>query len=107
MDGIHDLGGVHGFGSVEVAAAEPVFNTEWERRTARAMMGTLIGLQTGSAVFRHSIERMDPAHYLTSSYYEHWLTGVSTLLVEAGLVSEDELERRAGEGSHSRVRIGE
>jgi hypothetical protein len=24
---------------------------------------------------------MDPAHYLTSSYYEHWLTGGSTLLV--------------------------
>jgi nitrile hydratase len=39
---------------------------------------------------------MDPGHYLTSSYYEHWLTGISTLIVEAGLVTADELDRRAG-----------
>ena len=38
-------------------------------------------------MFRHSIERMDPAHYLSSSYYEHWLTGVATLAVEAGVVT--------------------
>ena len=43
-----------------------------------------------------SIERMNPGHYLTSSYYEHWLTGISTLIVEAGLVSPEELDRRAG-----------
>jgi nitrile hydratase len=39
---------------------------------------------------------MDPGHYLTSSYYEHWLTGVTTLLVEAGITTSDELDRRAG-----------
>ena len=33
--------------------------------------------------FRHSIERMDPAHYLSSPYFEHWLTGVATMAVEA------------------------
>jgi nitrile hydratase subunit beta len=96
MDGIHDLGGLDGFGSVETTADEPVFAAEWERRAVRAMLGTVIALRAGGARFRHSIERMDPAHYLNSSYYEHWLTGISTLLVEAGLVSSEELDRRAG-----------
>jgi len=45
---------------------------------------------------RHSIERMDPGHYLTASYYEHWLTGAATLAVEHGLVTRSELEARAG-----------
>lgn len=81
---------------MEVAADEPVFAEDWERRALRASMATLIGLQPGGARFRHSIERMDPAHYLTSSYYEHWLTGVSTLLVEAGVTSAEDLEHRCG-----------
>ncbi len=37
---------------------------------------------------------MDPGHYLTSSYFEHWLTGVATLLVEEGMISRDELVAR-------------
>ena len=96
MDGIHDLGGVEGFGPVEVERDEPVFHADWERRAFRVNLAILMALQPSGGAFRHSIERMDPAHYLTSSYYEHWLTGVSTLLVEAGRVSSDELDRRAG-----------
>jgi len=46
--------------------------------------------------FRHAIERMDPVHYLSSSYYEHWLTATATLLVEMGVVTIAELEARAG-----------
>ena len=96
VDGIHDLGGLEGFGRVEVERDEPVFHEDWERRVFRLNTAILIGLGPSGGAFRHSIERMDPAHYLTSSYYEHWLTGVSTLLVEAGLVSSGELDRRAG-----------
>jgi nitrile hydratase len=55
-------------------------------------------LRPPSAAIRHTIERMDPAHYLSSSYYEHWLTAISTLFVEADVVSQEELERRAGGG---------
>jgi nitrile hydratase len=96
MDGIHDLGGMHGFGAVEASPSEPVFAEDWERRALRAMMATTIGLGVGGAQFRHSIERMDPGHYLTSSYYEHWLTGISTLLVEAGTTTSEDLDGRAG-----------
>jgi len=46
--------------------------------------------------FRHAIERMAPGHYLTSSYYEHWLTAAATLAVEHGLLTREDLEARAG-----------
>ena len=96
MDGIHDLGGVDGFGTVDAPASEPYFSDEWERRAFMVNMAVLGAVNPGGPGFRHSIERMDPAHYLTSSYYEHWLTGAATLLVEAGVTSKEELERRAG-----------
>jgi nitrile hydratase len=95
MDGIHDMGGLEGFGPVVAPPpSEPVFAEDWERRTFRVNIAVGMGLQPNG--FRHGIERMDPAHYLGSSYYEHWLTGVSTLVAEAGLTSQDDLDRRAG-----------
>jgi nitrile hydratase beta subunit len=97
VDGVHDLGGLDGFGQVLHEASEPMFHDAWERRTFRVVIGTLgFFSPNGGGKFRHSIERMEPAHYLSSSYFEHWLTAVSTLTVEAGLAKPDELERRAG-----------
>jgi nitrile hydratase len=96
VDGVHDLGGLDGFGPVEHEPAEPVFAEDWERRSFRLMIGSIGSLGVNGGMFRHSIERMDPAHYLSSPYFEHWLTGVTTLAVEAGAASADELERRAG-----------
>ena len=96
MDGIHDLGGMQGFGPVDHAPAEPVFHEPWEGR-ARALMEVVLGaVQPNGGEFRHAIERMDPGHYLTSSYYEHWLTAAATLAVEHGLLTREELEARAG-----------
>jgi nitrile hydratase beta subunit len=96
MDGAHDLGGMEGFGAVERRRLEPVFGEDWERRVFRARLAARAALRPAGGAFRHSIERMDPAHYLSSSYYEHWLTGVATLLVESGVVSHEELAHRAG-----------
>src|SRR4029079_9664536 len=87
MDGIHDLGGMHGFGPIVVERDEPVFHARWESR--------LMALQNasgGSFVpnldrFRHAIERMRPAEYLTAGYYGRWLRALDTLVVEAGDVA--------------------
>jgi len=97
VDGIHDLGGRQGFGPVAVEENEPVFHAPWER-VARAVTYAAIGNapNASTSLFRHAIERMEPAHYLSSPYYEHWLTAAATLAVEAGLVTRDELEERAG-----------
>ncbi len=98
MDGIHDLGGLQGLGPVAHSPAEPVFRDRWEA-AARALLMVVAGAVGASGgEFRHSIERMDPGHYLTSSYYEHWLTAAATLAVEHGLVTHSDLEARAGGG---------
>src|SRR6266568_660107 len=64
---------------------------------AWALMMVVSGaVDASGGEFRHSIERMEPGHYLTSGYYEHWLTAAATLAVEHGLVTHAELEARAG-----------
>ena len=40
MNGVHDMGGMHGFGPIEVEENEPVFHEPWEGRL-RAMRSTI------------------------------------------------------------------
>jgi nitrile hydratase subunit beta len=96
VDGIHDLGGMQGFGPVAHSPAEPAFPDRWQA-LARALMAVVVGaVEASGGEFRHSIERMEPGRYLTSSYYEHWLTAAAALAVEYGLVTRSDLEARAG-----------
>jgi nitrile hydratase len=90
VHGIHDLGGMEGFGPVVQEKDEPLFHQPWERRAFAITMATFPLLRGGQ--FRHGIERMDPRHYLDSSYYEHWLTSAATGLVENGHITREELE---------------
>ena len=96
MNGVHDLGGADGFGTVEVEPHEPVFHARWEGRVFAAAAAITGQRLANVHSFRHAIERMAPVHYLESPYYEHWLTAVATLLVERGLLTREELETRAG-----------
>ena len=91
MDGMHDMGGRQGFGPVKFVPNAPVFHAEWERRVnALYAMAVKHGVYNMDE-YRHAIERMDPRHYLSASYYERTLTGLATLLVEKGLVTAEEL----------------
>lgn len=92
MNGIHDLGGMHGFGPIAPEPDEPVFHAEWERRCfALTLAAGFLG-RWNIDMSRFAREGMDPGHYLTSSYYEHWLYGLEVLLHEQGLLSAAELE---------------
>src|SRR5262245_42109435 len=94
MDGVHDLGGMHGFGPVEREENEPPFHAPWEA-TVVAIMRDALGAGLYSIdEFRHGIERMDPAHYLGSSYFEHWLDGIARILIEKGVVSGAAMDER-------------
>ncbi len=62
MNGIHDLGGMDGFGRVVVEPDEPVFHEAWEGRVFGLVAGT--NLPPNTDAFRHAIERMDPLRYL-------------------------------------------
>jgi nitrile hydratase subunit beta len=94
MNGAHDLGGMHGLGPIDAEANEPVFHEEWERRMFGLFIATFAGGHFNVDEFRHAIERMNPAHYLESPYYEHWLHSCETLLVEGGAISRKELDAR-------------
>jgi nitrile hydratase len=90
MDGVHDVGGMHGFGRVDPDDEGP-FHHEWERATFGTFVATLgQGLYSMDEV-RHSIERMAPDRYLTATYFEKWLAGMETLLTEAGVVTPGDL----------------
>ncbi len=96
MDGMHDLGGKQGFGRIRFTKKAPTFHAAWEKR-----VNALYSLAVKRGIFnmdeyRHAIERMEPRHYLSASYYERSLTSLATLLVEKGVMTREELERRAG-----------
>ena len=95
MDGIHDLGGRQGFGAVRYTPNARAVHASWEVR-----VNSLYSFAVRQGIFnmdeyRHAVERMEPRHYLAASYYERSLTSLATLLVEKGIVTREELERRA------------
>ena len=95
MDGVHDLGGMQGFGPVEREEHEPVFHAPWEAAVLAMMRaGGARGFYNIDE-FRHAIERMRPAGYLAATYYEKWLDGIARLFVEKGVVTGEEIEARA------------
>jgi nitrile hydratase len=91
VNGVHDMGGTHGFGPVVREPDEPVFHAAWEGKV-RAMMRLTRGAGYYNLdEFRHAIERMPPEDYLRAGYYERWLHSVETLLLQKGVITADEL----------------
>jgi len=91
VNGVHDMGGMHGFGRVGTEPDEPVFHAPWEGRVLamNRAMGYL-GLWNID-IGRFSRETLPPHVYLGSSYYKKWELGLEKLCVQFGLVSDDEL----------------
>ena len=84
MDGIHDLGGMHGFGAVVVERDERVFHAAWEGRVFALVGLALAGGLANVDAFRHAIERLSPVEYLTAGYYGRWLAALERLVAERG-----------------------
>jgi nitrile hydratase subunit beta len=97
MNGIHDMGGMDGFGPVEPEADEPVFHEPWEGRVLALTRGCGAWGKWNIDRSRFGIEQMPPAAYLSASYYEKWLWRLEKLLVDAGMVTGEEIERRYAE----------
>src|ERR1700735_4468218 len=91
MDGIHDMGGMHGFGKVEPEANEPVFHAPWEGRclALNRAMGA-IGAWTIDEG-RAGVEKLPPEVYLAASYYGKWALRLYNMVVEYGYAGADEL----------------
>ena len=92
MNGVHDLGGMHGFGPIVREVNEPLFHAPWEARVFG--IAELSDDFFNIDAFRHGIERMEPAHYLRAPYYERWLATVELNLIEGGFLTGEELDAR-------------
>src|ERR1035437_2387615 len=86
---------MHGFGPVMVEPDEPIFHADWERRVFGLAMAIMQGAGSSFGRGRAVIERIDPVTYLSSSYYESWMTAMASIMVGAGVVTSEELRERA------------
>ena len=53
MNGIHDLGGMHGLGPIPTEENEPYFHHEWERRVFPLFASLFVGGHFNVDEFRH------------------------------------------------------
>jgi nitrile hydratase subunit beta len=94
MNGVHDVGGMHGFGPVAREIDEPVFHAAWEGRMFGISRACVITRVFNQDEARHGIERMPPTEYLRASYYERFLSRTLRLLAEKRLISQAEVDAR-------------
>lgn len=102
MNGVHDMGGMHGLGPIRREQDGPVFHEQWEARAhaLHTAMGAWRRWDTDS--FRFKVESILALEYLRMSYYERRFTALIELMIEAGLVSAKELEEGHAAGETSK-----
>jgi len=111
IDGIHDMGGMHGFGPVVEPGSDAVYHEPWEGRTFA--MSTLVGIERiGKGSGRAIREEMEPEHYLRASYYERWLWSTEQRLLRKGTIEPGEVDAwverlQAGERVPTRLDPGQ
>lgn len=91
MNGIHDMGGMDGFGKVDAPPSEPAFHEAWEGRVMGMNRALVLSKEWNIDEGRYGIEIL-PAHlYLLTSYYERWFLRLENMCIEAGLVTREEI----------------
>jgi nitrile hydratase len=95
MNGVHDMGGMHGMGPVPYERDEPVFHEPWEARVFALNIGMRAWRRWNIDAGRYEIELIPPAEYLRMTYYERWLVRLVGLLVKRDLVTRDEIDAGA------------
>lgn len=94
MNSIADMGGMEGFGPINPEQNEPVFHEEWEKRCFALFLTSAAAVGYGVDEFRHGMESLPPIHYLSATYYEHWLGAFEKIFAERGLILPPELDDR-------------
>jgi nitrile hydratase len=92
MNGVHDMGGMHGMGPIRYEKNEPVFHAEWEARVFA--MNRALGAwgRWNIDASRYQKEIIPAAEYLRMSYYERFLVSMTELAISTGLLTRSELE---------------
>ncbi len=96
MTRVHDRGGWPGAGPINRAEHELSW---WEKRTDALMKLMWSPERRVIRVdeMRRAIESMEPGQYEKASYYERWLHALEMLLIEKGVLTREEIERKVKE----------
>jgi nitrile hydratase len=91
MNGVHDMGGLQGYGPVLIEANEPLFHGEWERRA----LGVTVAMGASGLwnidLARSARESLPPLDYVQGPYYAIWTKALQNMLIERGLITAEEL----------------
>jgi hypothetical protein len=96
MRGVHDLGGL--------PSDEPIDLTEHESHAFEKRVNALLRLLSHPDrrvirvdELRRGIESLSETEYAEYSYYERWVESIRRILVEKGVLDDDELKRKIEE----------
>ena len=92
MNGVHDMGGMQGYGPIRAEMNEPVFHAPWEGRVITMVMAIAAGGKFGVDHRRYVRELIPPAEVLQMSYYEIWYTGLISNMLDAQMVTRTEID---------------
>src|SRR4029079_15130994 len=92
MNGVHDMGGMHGMGPIQYEKHEPVFHAQWEARVFAINRALGAWGKWNIDASRYQKEIIPAAEYLRMSYYERFLVSMTELAVGSGLLTRSELE---------------
>jgi nitrile hydratase beta subunit len=91
MDGVHDMGGMDGFGKVVPERNEPPFHAAWEGRVLALQRAMSYAGAWQIDMSRAAQEQLPPQVYLTASYYQRWELAMERNVIERGLADADEI----------------
>jgi nitrile hydratase beta subunit len=92
MNGVHDMGGMHGMGPIQYERNEPVFDALWEARVFALNRAVRAWGKWTTDASRHAVELIPAPEYLRMSYYEQRLHALIELMVKSELVTRAEVE---------------
>jgi hypothetical protein len=96
MPRVHDRGGWPGAGPINKAEHDL---SMWEKRTDALLVLLTSPEKRVMRVdeLRRAIESLPPDAYETMSYYERWITAIEALMIEKGILTREEVDRKVKE----------
>lgn len=91
MNGAADMGGMHGFGPIQIETSEPVFHADWEKQAFALNMAIGVANIWNLDEFRFARESLPPPQYLNMSYYGLWVATLENMMLNYGLTTPEEL----------------
>ena len=93
MRGPHDVGGL-AFGPVDTAAHDP---SAWDKQVDGTFVSLVAKGITRADEMRRCVEQLGEDGHAHLAYYERWTAAMMRLVIEKGLLTQDEIDARVAE----------